>query len=435
MLLLAGMPGWAADGKPRSASEQFQAMRYGAFVHNVYELTGAPAGKSYKTLDEFANLFDVEGFANQMQAIGVEYVIFTAWHKSMYFLAPSAVLDKWLPGHTAKRDLVSEIADALHRRGIALIIYAHPNDGHDLTPGEQAKVGYILSDETQPIPVFKEFINELFAEISERYSKKPNVLGFWWDTWARGRLPSGHDRLDAARLRETVRAHFPGAIILSQNPGKMIDFESLEIAPRWRTDDINVLRARFAHQCVLLEEWQQWTRRDVNTPKPAVLSAETLFQYTVFFAGSGAPGGISWAISPLADGTTWGTGNMEAMLKMGAYLKPIRESVLGVVASKNWILPKTIDRHDSITLFRDAPAYVATRSLDGTKEYVHVLKPPAGRTLDLTKPVEAFKSAQLLVGGNPVKLEPGAKGLRLTLGEKDQWNTLDTVIVLERERN
>lgn len=68
-----------------------------------------------------------------MASMGMEYVYFTGWHKAIYCLGPNQALEKWLPGHTAKRDLIGEIADALHTKGIKLMIYAHPNDGHDLT--------------------------------------------------------------------------------------------------------------------------------------------------------------------------------------------------------------------------------------------------------------------------------------------------------------
>ncbi len=42
------------------------------------------------TPDEFANLFNVQAFADQMSEIGVEYVIFTAWHRGIYNLGPGS---------------------------------------------------------------------------------------------------------------------------------------------------------------------------------------------------------------------------------------------------------------------------------------------------------------------------------------------------------
>ena len=227
--LLVVQSSWSTDlneaQKPNA--DAFKAMHYGIFIHNVYRRSAAPEGVKYNNPDEFANLFDVKEFANQMEAIGVEYVFFTGWHAAMYCLGPNAAMDKWLPGHTTQRDLIGELADALNEKGIKLVIYAHPNDAHDLKPEEQAKVGYTKFDKAnpQPIPACNDFINEVYGEFAARYGKKPNVLGFWWDSW-RG----NGGRVDAGRLRKTVLAAMPQAIILSNNfDPQFIDFNSLEL--------------------------------------------------------------------------------------------------------------------------------------------------------------------------------------------------------------
>ncbi len=419
--MLLAMGTQAAGEEARSRSDQFASMRYGIFIHNVYKLTGAPQGMTYTTPDEFANLFDVQAFADQMSAMGVEYVKFTAWHYRMYHLGPNAALDKWLPGHTTKRDLVGEIADALAAKGIALVIYAHPNDGHDFPPEEQVKVGYVTYDKAdpKPIPVFNDFINEVYAELAERYSKKPNVLGFWWDSW----IQQGN-RIDVKRLRETVRAKFSDGVVISNNGAACIDFYCHELNTPQTSDNIDLFLARKENQATTFQGG--WWRGDAKGSGKSKFSAETLFRFTVLNAGAGAPGGICWSTSPLADGKTWGTDGepLQTLVKVGNYLKPIRESVCGVAPSKNWLLPAG-------TTFSKAPAYVATRSLDGKKEFVHVLKPPAGKSIELAKPVDSFRSAHLLVSGHPVNMEQASAGLVLTLGAEDAWDPLDTVIVLE----
>jgi hypothetical protein len=410
---------------PRSQFDRFRSMRYGIFIHNVYKLSGEPDGMPYQTPEEFAELFDVHAFADQMASIGVEYVIFTAWHYRMYCLGPNAALDRWLPGHTTKRDLIGEVADALDTKGIGLVIYAHPNDGHDLHTEEQTRVGYVRFDKSlpQPMPLFNDFINEVYAEFAERYSHKPNVLGFWWDSWA-----ADGNRIDARRLRDTVRTKFPGAIIVSNSwgPGwgKPVDVSCVELNTPQTSDDIDLFLARKTHQTTTFQgTWWRGNAQAAGTPK---FGAETIFRVTVLNAGAGAPGGMCWATSPLADGKTWGSDGepLRTLVQVGGSLKPIRESVCGVAPSKNWLLS---DR----TTFSMAPAYVATRSFDGTKEYVHVLKPPSGRSLVLGKPEERFGSARLLRNGHVVSMDQQPAHVRLTLGEHDQWDLLDTVIVLE----
>jgi len=421
-LALAVTMTFSAAGNTPSRLEKFSAMRYGIFIHNVYKLTVAPEGVNYNTPDEFANLFDVNGFANQMESAGVEYVYFTAWHYNMVLLGPNATLDKWLPGHTTKRDLVGELADALNAKGIALVIYAHPNDGHDFSPEEQTKVGYIKYDKAnpQPIPVFNDFINEVYAELADRYNEKPNVLGFWWDSWK-----ENGERIDGKRLRATVAAKFPGAIVLSNNFDKeCIDLFSAERNYKQDAGDIEQLFVCASNQT--FPSAGGWWNGSLKAR--CTFSPETLFKFTVLNAGTGAPGGVCWAVSPLADGTTWGSNNqpLNALIKANQYLKPIRETVCGVAPSKNWLVP------DQAT-FSKAPAFTATRSLDGKKEYIHVLKAPSGKCIELPAPTESFKAATFFKNAKPVKLETGAESLKLTLGEGDTWDALDTVIVLEVE--
>lgn len=93
-----------------------------------------------------------------------------------------------------------------------MIIYAHPNDGHDLTPEEQAKVGFAKPADgvNAPMPVYNDFLNEVYAELAARYAEKSNLLGFWWDSWG-----ANGGAIDMPRLRRTLLQAMPRAIVLS----------------------------------------------------------------------------------------------------------------------------------------------------------------------------------------------------------------------------
>ena len=400
-------------------------MRYGNFSHVVFNLTSGPDGKKNDaTIDEFVDAFDPKTFAGQMKTMGVEYVIFTAWHKGIYNLGPNKALDRWLPGHTAKRDLIGEVADALNEQGIRLIIYAHPNDGHDLKPEEQKLVGFEKPAQREKVvskvqPKYDDFINEIYADLVTRYAKKPNLLGFWWDTW-----PGNNGAIDPVRLRKTVLDAMPGAIVLSNNESPdWIDYMSHEKyymkGPRGEIDDMLTMEDN--QSTILTARW--WFASPHNNSK---YSPEALFQFTVLNACTGAPGGMAWAVSPASDGKTWGGDIMETMLTVNRLLDPIRPTLCGVATSLNWPV-KTLTR------FSGSPGYGATRSLDGTKEYLHVLRPPEGKSLEVALPVERLKSARLFRNGHAVKLETTDSALRLTLDPADTWDPLDTVITLERD--
>ena len=76
---------------------------------------------------------------------------------------------------------------------------------------------------------------------------------------------------------------------------------------------------------------------------------------------------------------------------------------------------------------------VATKSHDDTKEYLHVLKAPAGNSLTLPPPADGkvFTNARLLDGGRAVSLSQSNRGITLTLPAGVSWKKPDTVIVMD----
>jgi len=92
--------------------QNFQKMKYGFFVHYVwggtaYTATINPDGSVPAGLDDLADRFDAARFADDLHSMGVEYVLFTAWHANMNCLWPSSKMNQWLPGHASRRDVLS----------------------------------------------------------------------------------------------------------------------------------------------------------------------------------------------------------------------------------------------------------------------------------------------------------------------------------------
>jgi hypothetical protein len=123
---------------------------------------------------EAVSRFPVDSFAETVSRMGAGFVVFTTSHAGFYFPGPNAVINSILPGRTCSRDLVSDLADALNRRGIRLELYFHP--GHDDMP---------FWERTH----FKEDKNAYFAQwcsiissIGNRYGTK--LDGFWFDDGA-----------------------------------------------------------------------------------------------------------------------------------------------------------------------------------------------------------------------------------------------------------
>ena len=175
----------------------WEAMKYGLFVHFVFggEYGGmtplSKAGGFPKNIDEFAEKFDVQKFANDVQTMGFEYVIFTAWHANMGVLYPSKVMKDYgfdqNDHYTSKRDLLGEIMDSLAVRGIKFCIYTHIFVGHDFHPQGSGyfmydnKTGTITQDMLNSGYVeavngnstkWNDFVNKVYDEMSSRYGEK-----------------------------------------------------------------------------------------------------------------------------------------------------------------------------------------------------------------------------------------------------------------------
>jgi len=155
----------------RSNTTWLQAAKYGFMVHWTSQT--CPRHGSPKPYADAVRDFDVEAFANQAQEGGAGFVVLTTSHGFHYFPAPLATLDKLLPGRTSQRDLVGDLADALQRRGIKLMLYYHLGAGSD--PAWLAATGFW---ETAPTRLFANWC-DLVGEVGRRYQGK--LAGWWFD--------------------------------------------------------------------------------------------------------------------------------------------------------------------------------------------------------------------------------------------------------------
>ena len=80
--------------------------KYGMFIRHILKEARYADGRKAQTFDEMADAFDTEDFADSLARMGVEYIVYTAWHFAVQPLYPSAVSEKWRPGNCPKRDLL-----------------------------------------------------------------------------------------------------------------------------------------------------------------------------------------------------------------------------------------------------------------------------------------------------------------------------------------
>ena len=440
-----------AVGKP----SVWELMKYGLFVHFVFggEYGGmTPIGREGgfpPDIDAFAEAFDAEAFASNVQSMGFEYVIFTAWHANMGVLYPSKVMADHgfdqKDHYTKRRDLLGEVIDALAQRGIETSLYTHIFVGHDFHP---AGTGYFSYDNRQGVVTsdmvnsgyvdavngnstkWNDFLNKVYDEMSSRYGEK--VSSYWFDgTW----VPNSW--VDKERLMGTIRKTNRTCAFVANGDaaGHGMPYGAKEVGwggpedkslgfvsdfPPVSNLDMTTWPS-YTRSIAMIQGGNWWATRGGRRR----YSAETIYRYSVLQAATSTSGGMSWAFSPYVDGS-WEADNLAEMRRAYSFLRPIEEAVKKTLPSTSFPSPEGTKIG---TLTR---RFVATRSADDSVEYIHVLKPPSGTTLELPRPVDGkvFHLAELLPGRIPATLRPTRSGYQIELPAGRSWDSLNTVFRL-----
>ncbi|MEI6140462.1 MAG: alpha-L-fucosidase [Mariniphaga sp.] len=419
----------------KKISNSYEPMKYGLFVHYVPGGAMYPDGKRCNDLNELANVFDVQSFADDLSAMQVEYVIFTAWHANMNLLYPSEKMNYWRPGHSASRDMIGDLTKAVKAKGIKVYYYTHPRDGHDFRNDEEKEAtgwgaGKNLKEGWNPnwanfdFAKWNNFINEIYGEFADRYGNQ--IDGIWIDEGS----PAGDSYrvVDYNRLRKTIKTRNPNLTIINNFYGTTYacDLGMKEYGPGWgefaQPDGNKWPAYTLPVGACFAGNWSATSPLGKNDVQ---FSASDMFRYTVLEAGANTVGGgVAWATGPYA-GKGWGTGVLDTLIKVGKLIEPIASSI-------KQTLPSTSYPSISGKTMNDLSWGVATRSLDNKQEYIHVLTAPQGKKLRLPAPEDGklFGSAMLLRNGKNVVLTQTKEGVELSLPEKEEWDVFDTAIQL-----
>lgn len=118
-----------ADWK-RANTDWFRDARWGVFFHYLSELhLPQEAHESEEGIglwNDRVDQFDVGGLVRQLKESGAGYFFLSIGQNSGYFCAPNATYDRLVgrqPSRLSRRDLVSDLADALGLAGIRMMVY------------------------------------------------------------------------------------------------------------------------------------------------------------------------------------------------------------------------------------------------------------------------------------------------------------------------
>lgn len=159
----------------RANTDWFARAGYGMWFHYL-DLT-EPRHGARKPYKDAVNALDVKKLAKLVDDCGARYLILTVNHGNPTCPAPIESWEALHPGWTTRRDLIGELADALGRHGIKLMLYMN-------CPGLGNLVQLNGGAVDQPSVSEEEYARRLitvFEEFGRRYGDK--VVGYWLDSW------------------------------------------------------------------------------------------------------------------------------------------------------------------------------------------------------------------------------------------------------------
>jgi uncharacterized protein (DUF2132 family) len=155
----------------RASTRWLADCTYGLGVH--WTAQTVPRQGSPLPFAEAVAAFRLDAFLEGVAASGADYVLFTAAHALQMLPCPNAALDRILPGRTASRDLLGELAQGLDKLGKPLIVYYNHSCNHQDDPPWETAVGYHDSDKGR-------LADNLCAIISELGGRYGSLVRAWW---------------------------------------------------------------------------------------------------------------------------------------------------------------------------------------------------------------------------------------------------------------
>jgi Alpha-L-fucosidase len=179
---------------------------------------GYPEHGEGKPWPKMIDDFNVEKFADMVQSTGAGYVIWSPTWRSYYFPAPIQAIERIMSGRTSKRDLIGELANALSRRSIKLMLYYHC--GYGDREWQTRNFGTTDPSQIGTDTLFRKNWIAIMTEIGERYGSR--LAGWFIDE---GWYPSPFEEQNKA-----LKAGYRGRIVSFNDwiRPRLTEFEDIE---------------------------------------------------------------------------------------------------------------------------------------------------------------------------------------------------------------
>ena len=209
---------------------------WGVFCHWMGAALSSAGGAelSAEAWNGQVDAFDVEGLGRQLEAIGAPYFFITIGQNSGHYMAPNSAYDRHVgirPSKCAQRDLVADLYDVLHPRGIELLAYL-PSGAPAADPVAASRLEWEWGYEGgwpggrgagrtgKRLAAFQRKWEDVIREWSNRWGSK--VRGWWIDgCYFADEMYRHDDEPNFRSLAAALRSGNPDALV-AFNPGVVV---------------------------------------------------------------------------------------------------------------------------------------------------------------------------------------------------------------------
>ena len=320
-----------------------------------------------KYKDRFAaEKFDADRFVDVAESAGATYIVITTKHHDGFCMWNTKTTDYNVMNTPAGRDIIGEVAEACHRRGMGIGFYFSNPDWH--APfANNAKSSHQIPLQLGDKPDEAKYIAYVKAQVKELCSNYGKLCCFFWD------IPS---RIELPEMDEMVRALQPGILIDDRGWGNKAtcDYSTPERDYKW---DQPAGKKVEACDAVGVQSWGYRKDEDYHTHGYLTRKIDA-------FLSTGA--NFLLNVGPKSDGTIPDE-SRAIMARVGAWYRSVQESFSDVTTVPGLVKSK-------------ANAVVTRR---GDTLYVHFPKGLEASGLDLAPLDVAPQRATLLNDGRELK--------------------------------
>ena len=196
-------------------TDWFCNKKWGVFIHLLNATQNNPdrdvnMGVGKTDWSEYIDSLDAELIAEQIAEANAGYLFLTVMQRSKHMLAPNETYDKitgYKPGEAcAKRDFISDMYEALNKRGIDLFLY-YTGDGPLDDPQSGKAFGYVSQNDKVSVEFVQKWAS-VVKEYSLRYGSKVKA---WWADGCYSFI--GYDEPKLKIMAEAIRAGNPDALV------------------------------------------------------------------------------------------------------------------------------------------------------------------------------------------------------------------------------